>query len=87
MKIVITDDERKAFMKGFPERKRNDLVSDRTDDIKGEDEEKFFVEKVIKMHVNKMGKEEFLVEWVGYPLSQATWDHLKISLVRKHVSI
>ncbi len=39
---VITDEERKAFMKGYPDRKRNDLISDRTDDIKGEDEEKFF---------------------------------------------
>ena len=64
VKIVITDEERKAFMKGFPDRKRNDLVSDRTDDIKGEDEEKFFVKKVIKMR-----------------------NHLKIFLVRKHVSI
>ena len=26
------------------------------------------------MHVNKKGKEEFLVKWVGYPLSQATWE-------------
>ncbi len=68
---MITDEERKAFIKGFPDKKRNDLVSGRTNDINGEDEEKFFVEKVIKMHVNKMGKEEFLVKWVGYPLSQA----------------
>ena len=71
---VITDEERKALMKGFSEKKRNNLVSGRTDDIKGEDEERFFVEKVIKMPVNKKGKEEFLVKWVGYPLSQATWD-------------
>jgi hypothetical protein len=74
MKIVITDEERQAFMKEFSDRKRNDIGSDRTDDIKGEDEEKFFVEKVIKMHVNKRGKEEFLVKWVGYPLSEATWE-------------
>ena len=71
---VITDEERIAFMKGFPDRKRNDLVSCRTDDIKGYDEENFFVEKVIKMRVNKKGKEEFLVKWVGYLLSQATWE-------------
>ena len=71
---LITDEERKAFMKGFPDRKGNDLVSGRTDDIKGDDEENFFVVKVIKMHVNKKGKEEFLVKWVGYPLSQATWE-------------
>ena len=61
-------------MEGFPDRKRNDLVSGRTDGINGEDEEKFFVEKVIKMHVNKKGEEEFVVKWVGYPLSQASWE-------------
>jgi len=73
MKIVITDEERQAFMKEFSDKKRNDIGSDRTDDIKGEDED-FFVEKVIKMRVNKRGKEEFLVKWVGYPLSEATWE-------------
>ena len=26
------------------------------------------------MHVNKEGREEFLVKWVGYPLSEATWE-------------
>ena len=67
-------------MTGFPNRKINDAGSDRTDNSKGEDEEKFLVEKVIKMHVNKKGKEEFLVKWVGYPLSQATWEPLKIFL-------
>ncbi len=61
-------------MTGFPNRKINDIGSDRTDNSKGEDEEKFFLEKVIKMHINKKGKEEFLVKWVGYPLSQATWE-------------
>ena len=54
MKIVIIDEERNAFMKGFPDRKRNDIGSDRTDDING-DKENFFVEKVIKMRVNKKG--------------------------------
>ena len=73
MKIVITDEERQAFMKEFSDKKRNDIGSDRTDDIKREDED-FFVEKVIKMRVNKRGKEEFLVKWVGYPLSEATWE-------------
>ena len=29
---------------------------------------------VIKMRVNKKGKEEFLVKWVGYPLNEATWE-------------
>ena len=71
---VITDEEREAFIKGFPDKKRNDQVSGRTNDINGEDEEKFFVEKVIKMRVNRKGEEEFLVKWLGYPLSQATWE-------------
>ena len=74
MKIVITDEERQEFMKEFSNKKRNDIGSDRTDDIKEEDEDTFFVEKVIKMRVNKRGKEEFLVKWVGYPLSEATWE-------------
>ncbi len=30
--------------------------------------------KVIKMSVNKEGREEFLVKWVGYPLSEAAWE-------------
>ena len=72
--IVITDEERQAFMKEFSDRKRNDIGSDRTDDIIGEGEEKCIVEKVIKMCVNKKGKEEFFVKWVGYPLSQANWE-------------
>ncbi len=59
---VITHKERKAFIKGFADRKRNDLVSDRTHDIKGEDEEIFFVEKVIKMCVNKKGNKKLLVK-------------------------
>ena len=92
MIIGITDEEREAFMnngmlltsneevgsKGLTHRKRNDLVSDRTDDCE-EDEEKSFVEKVLKMPLNKEGEEEFLVKWLGYPLSEATWelfDHL-----------
>lgn len=68
--------------KGFPHRK--------TDESKGEDEEKFFVEKVIKVRLNKKGKEEFLVKWVGYPLSQATWepsDHLSGDEVCKYLFI
>jgi hypothetical protein len=31
------------------------------------------VEKVIKMHV-KEGMEEFLVKWIDYPWSEATWE-------------
>ena len=50
------------------------MVSAQTADIDGEDYGEFFVEKVIKMQVNKKGREEFLVKWVGYPLSQATWE-------------
>jgi hypothetical protein len=60
MKIVVTDEERKPIMKGFPDRKRNDLVSDRTNGIKGEDEGKFFVEKVIKCVSTKRGRKSFL---------------------------
>jgi hypothetical protein len=71
---VLTDDERKAFIKGFPDKKSNDQVSGRTNDINGEDKEKFFAEKVIKMRVNRKREEEFLVKWLGYPLSQATWE-------------
>ena len=26
------------------------------------------------MRVNKVGMEEFLVKWAGYPLSEATWE-------------
>ena len=37
MKIVITDEERQALMKDFSDRKRNDIVSDQTDDIEGEE--------------------------------------------------
>jgi hypothetical protein len=58
--------------KGFPHRKRIDLASDRADDSKGDDE-KFCMEEVINMRLNQQGKEEFLVKWVGYPLSHATW--------------
>ena len=61
-------------MKGFPDKKRKDQLSGGTDDMNGDDEENFFVEKVIKMRVNGKGEEEFLVKWVGYPLSQATWE-------------
>ena len=74
MSPLITDEERQAFMKEFPDRQRNDIGSNRTDDIKGEEEDKFFVEKVIKMNVTKTGKEEFLAKWVGYPLNEAKWE-------------
>ena len=66
MMIGIIDEERKAFMTG--------MVSEQTADIKGEDDGEFFVEKVIKMHVNKKGREEFRMKWVGYPLSETTWE-------------
>ena len=56
MKIVITDEERQAFMKELSDRKSNDIVSERTDYKKGEEEENFCVEKVIKMCVNKKGE-------------------------------
>ena len=66
MMIGITDEERKAFMM--------QMLPEQTADIKGEDVGEFYLEKVIKMHVNKKGREEFLVKWVGYPLSEATWE-------------
>ncbi len=53
MMLGITDEERKSFMSG--------MVSEQTADIKGDNELEFFVEKVIKMHVNKKGREEFLL--------------------------
>ena len=72
---MITDKERKAFMTDFPDMKSNELASEATDNINQEEQENFFdVEKVIKMRVSKKGKEEFLVKWAGYPLSQATWE-------------
>ena len=48
-------------MTEFSDRKRKDIRSDSTDDIKGEDDGEFFLENVIKMCVNKKGREEFLV--------------------------
>ena len=41
------------------------MLPEQTADIKGEDNGGFYVEKVIKMHVNKEGREEFLVNWLG----------------------
>ncbi len=59
------------------------MVSEQTADIEGENDGEFYVEKVIKMHVNKKGREEFLVEWVGYPLSETTLEPFE-NLERKH---
>ncbi len=50
------------------------MLPEQTADIKGVDGWVFYVEKVIKMHVNKEGRGEFLVKWVGYPLNEATWE-------------
>lgn len=54
--------------------KSDDLASQTNNNIAEEEKEEFFVEKVIKMRVSKKGKEEFLVKWAGYPLSEATWE-------------
>ena len=55
-------------MKDFPYMESNGLATEATDNINQEEQENFFdVETVIKMWVNKKGKE-------GYPLSQATWE-------------
>ena len=64
--IGITEEERKAFM--------TQMLPEQIADIKGKDDREFYVEKVIKMRDNKEGREEFLVKWVGYPLSEATWE-------------
>ncbi len=75
----ITEEERQAFMNG--------METDKTDDINKESDGEYYVEKVIKMRVNK-GREEFLVKWIDYPLSERLLgNHLKIFLARKHVSI
>ena len=66
MMAGISDEERKAFM--------TQMSPEQTADTKGEEDGEFYVEKVIKMRVNKVGMEEFLVKWVGYPLSEATWE-------------
>ncbi len=67
--IEITDKERKAFM--------TQMLPEQIANIKEEDNGEFYVEKVIKMRVNKKGREEFLVKWVGYPLSEAYWEPFK----------
>ena len=64
--IGITDNERKLFM--------SQMLPEPTADTKGGEDGEFYVEKVIKMRVNKVGMEEFLVQWAGYPLSEATWE-------------
>ena len=58
--------------------KRGDLASQTNNNIDEEEQEKFFVEKV--MRASKKGKEEFLVKWAGYPLSQATWESIPESM-------
>ncbi len=66
MMIGITDEEGTAFMTW--------MLPDWTADIKGEDGGEFYVGKIVKMHENKVGREQFLVKWVRYPLSEATWE-------------
>ncbi len=51
----------------------NRMKTDKPDDIKRGSDGKYYVEKVIKMRL-KEGREEFLVKWIGYPLSEATWE-------------
>ena len=69
MMAGISDEERKAFM--------TQMLPEQTADTKGEEDGEFYVEKVIKMRVNKVGMEEFLVKWAGYPLSEATWEQFE----------
>ena len=61
----VTEEERQAFM--------NRMETDKPDDIKRASDGEYYVEKVIKMRV-KEGREEFLVKWIDYPLSEATWE-------------
>ncbi len=61
----VTAVESRAFM--------NRMETDKADDIKRGSDGEYYVEKVIKMNV-KEGREEFLVKWIGYPLSEATWE-------------
>ena len=42
-------------------------------DIKRGSDGEYYVEKVLKMRVIE-GREEFLVKWIDYPLSEATWE-------------
>ncbi len=51
----------------------NRMETDKVDDIKRGSDGEYYVEKVIKMHI-KEGREEFLVKWIDYPLSEATWE-------------
>ena len=76
--IGITDKERKAFMTG--------MVSEQTADIKGEYDEEFIAEKVIKMHI-KRGGQIFLWNGLGILWVMLVGNHLKIVLKNKHVSI
>ncbi len=61
----VTEEERQAFM--------NRMETDKPDDIKRGSDGEYYIEKVIKMRV-KEGREEFLVKWIDYPLSEATWE-------------
>ena len=64
----VTEEERQAFM--------NRMKTDKPDDIKRGSDGEYYVKKVIKMRV-KEGREEFLVKWIDYPLSEATWEPFK----------
>ena len=66
MMIGITDEERKAFMM--------QMLPEQTADIKGEDNGESLWKRLSKCMLTKRGGEEFLVKWVGYPLSEATWE-------------
>lgn len=72
---MITDEERRAFLNPIPDMTKSDVLAPKKNiNISEEEQEEFFVEKVIKMRVSKKGKEEYLVKWAGYPLSEATWE-------------
>ena len=63
---VITDEERKAFINNVPDMvKSGDLASQTNNNIDEEEQEKFFVEKVIKMRVSKRDRKNFLSNGLG----------------------
>ncbi len=61
----VTEEEHQAFM--------NRMETDKPDDIKRGSDGEYYVEKVIKTRA-KEGRKEFLVKWIDYPLSEATWE-------------
>ena len=63
---MITDEERKAFMNNVPGMvKSGDLASQTNNNIDEEEQEKFFVEKVLKCKLAKRERKNFLSNGLG----------------------